>query len=116
MDRDDAYKILRVSPEATNEEITKSYFKLVRRYPLEAAPQRFKEIHEAYIFLKGSSQYWLKRLDENTIDFRFMNKYLPKETQSEIENNEKKIQQEFERNRIEAFKSIWLTFFRHIDS
>ena len=42
------YDILEVSPEATPEEVKRSYFRLVRRFPPEREPERFKVIRSAY--------------------------------------------------------------------
>ena len=42
------YDVLEVSPTATPEEIKRSYFRLVRRFPPEREPERFKVIRSAY--------------------------------------------------------------------
>ncbi len=42
------YQVLELSPQATQEEIKRSYFSLVRKYPPEKDPERFKSIREAY--------------------------------------------------------------------
>ena len=44
----DLYGILKVSPEAGDIEIKKAYVSMVRRYPPEKAPEKFKEIRKAY--------------------------------------------------------------------
>jgi hypothetical protein len=57
----DALKILKLQSSATNEEIKLAYNKLVRRYPPEFHPARFREIDEAYRFLI-SFTHMLERL------------------------------------------------------
>lgn len=46
------FKILELTPEAGEEEIKKAYFKLIRQYPPDKNPDKFKEIREAYEMLK----------------------------------------------------------------
>lgn len=48
------YEILGLSKEATQSEIKKAYFKLVREYSPEKHPEKFREIREAYEFLKNA--------------------------------------------------------------
>ena len=45
------YAILGLSPSAPEEEITRTYRKLVHRYPPELAPQQFARIHRAWQLL-----------------------------------------------------------------
>ncbi|NJO65172.1 MAG: DnaJ domain-containing protein [Richelia sp. RM2_1_2] len=42
------YQILELSPQATPEQIKRSYFRLVRKYSPEKYPEHFKSIREAY--------------------------------------------------------------------
>lgn len=42
------YKILRVSPDASSEELRAAYTKMVRRYPPEMFPERFAKVKDAY--------------------------------------------------------------------
>lgn len=54
------YKVLGLTEEATEHEIKKAYFKLVRQYSPETDPEKFQEIREAYECLKdgrGDEQY-----------------------------------------------------------
>lgn len=44
----DLYATLEVSPQASAEEIRRAYYRMVRQYPPEREPQRFKEIRAAY--------------------------------------------------------------------
>ncbi len=44
----DPYRVLRLAPGASADEIERAYHKLVRRYPPELNPQRFADIHRAY--------------------------------------------------------------------
>jgi curved DNA-binding protein CbpA len=46
------YRVLGVSRQATDEEIRRAYFNLVRTYPPEKDPDKFKEIRAAYDALK----------------------------------------------------------------
>jgi len=47
------YKILDVKVLASNMEIKKGYFSMVRKYPLDRFPHEFMEIREAYEFLSN---------------------------------------------------------------
>ncbi len=51
MTRNEALAVLRLSPQATSEEVERAYQKLVRRYPPEFNPERFREIDAAYRYL-----------------------------------------------------------------
>lgn len=42
------YHTLEITPEAAPEEIRRAYFRLVRRFPPEKEPEKFKSIREAY--------------------------------------------------------------------
>ncbi|MDD3580339.1 MAG: DnaJ domain-containing protein [Desulfobacca sp.] len=61
MIRKDALAILRVSDSATREDLDRAYQRLVRRYPPEFNPEKFRQIDEAYKFLT-SLPYLLERL------------------------------------------------------
>ena len=51
MTKEKALKILNLTPAATREEIDHAYQRLVRRYPPEFHPEKFRGIDEAYKFL-----------------------------------------------------------------
>lgn len=54
------YHVLELSPQASPEEIKRSYYRLVRKYSPEKDPERFKSIREAYETLsdpKGRDNY-----------------------------------------------------------
>jgi len=51
MTREQALMNLNLSPSAAREEIEKAYQKLVRRYPPEFNPEKFRQIDESYRFL-----------------------------------------------------------------
>ncbi|KJU85419.1 molecular chaperone DnaJ [Candidatus Magnetobacterium bavaricum] len=55
MTKDDAFKTLMLEPSASKHEIDAAYNKLVRRYPPEFQPDKFREIDEAYRFLTSLS-------------------------------------------------------------
>jgi curved DNA-binding protein CbpA len=59
--KSEALKVLNLSDDAAKEEIEKAYQRMVRRYPPEFNPDRFREIDEAYRFLT-SFPYQLERL------------------------------------------------------
>lgn len=59
--KDEALRALNLSPSANQEEIEKAYRRLVRRYPPEFQPEKFREVDEAYRFLTSLS-YQLERL------------------------------------------------------
>ncbi|OPX20064.1 MAG: hypothetical protein BZ151_05980 [Desulfobacca sp. 4484_104] len=61
MTRKDALAILRVSDSATREDLDQAYQRLVRRYPPEFNPEKFRQIDEAYKFLT-SLPYLVERL------------------------------------------------------
>ena len=46
--REQALNHLNLPPEATNEAIEKAYQRMVRRYPPEFHPDRFRQIDESY--------------------------------------------------------------------
>ena len=49
------YDILGLEPGASQVEIKKAYFKLIRQYPPESAPEQFQKIREAYEQLKSAA-------------------------------------------------------------
>ena len=51
MTREQALENLNLAPAADREEIEKAYQRLVRRYPPEFHPDRFRQIDESYRFL-----------------------------------------------------------------
>lgn len=53
---DTSYEILGLAPDASQEEIKKAYFKMVRRYSPESDPQQFQIIRRAYEQLKKGPQ------------------------------------------------------------
>ena len=61
MTRKESLEILKLSPSATTGDIEKAYKRLVRRYPPEFHPEKFRELDEAYRFLT-SLPYLLERL------------------------------------------------------
>ena len=44
----DPYEILGVSRSSSEADIRRRYLELVRQYPPDRHPERFKEIHQAY--------------------------------------------------------------------
>ena len=46
------YKVMELPPTASEEEIRRAYFKLVRAHPPEQEPEQFKRIREAYDVLR----------------------------------------------------------------
>ena len=61
MIRAEAFTILNLPETAGPEEIEQAYRRLVRRYPPEFHPEKFRQIDEAYTFL-GSLPHRLERL------------------------------------------------------
>jgi hypothetical protein len=43
-----AYEILELDPSASPDEFRKAYLSLVRQYPPDREPEKFREIHAAY--------------------------------------------------------------------
>ena len=52
----DDYKTLGLEQGASQKEIKRAYFSLVRKYSPEEAPEKFREIREAYERLKGQTE------------------------------------------------------------
>ncbi len=50
------YEILGLQPGATQAEIKRAYFRLIRRYSPESDPERFQQIREAYEQLKNAQE------------------------------------------------------------
>ena len=61
MTRKQALTVLHLGAEATDADVEKAYLRLVRRFPPEFHPDRFRQIDEAYRFLTSWS-YRLERL------------------------------------------------------
>ena len=51
MTKEKALAVLNLFPPASQEEIEKAYQRLVRRYPREFHPEKFRALDEAYRFL-----------------------------------------------------------------
>ena len=47
------YETLEVTPGATPEEIKRAYYRLIRKYPPEKEPERYREISDAYAVLSN---------------------------------------------------------------
>ena len=78
MTRDRSLEVLGLSQFATRGEIEGAYKRLVRRYPPEFQPEKFRQIDEAYRFLT-SLPYMLERLlspgmEKETIDKNLIEK------------------------------------------
>lgn len=67
MTREQALTNLNLSPAADREEIEKAYQRLVRRYPPEFNPERFRQVDESYRFLT-SLPYMLEKLLSPALD------------------------------------------------
>lgn len=61
MTRKDALAVLHLLDSATREEVDRAYQRLVKRYPPEFHPEKFRRIDEAYHFLT-SLPYLVERL------------------------------------------------------
>jgi len=55
MNKEEALKILTLGPSPGVDEIERAYQRLVRRYPPEFHPEKFRAIDEAYRFLTSVS-------------------------------------------------------------
>ena len=60
---EDYYKILELRPGASQAEIKRAYFRLVRKYRPEKDPERFQEIRRAYEHLKAEEGKEKQRSD-----------------------------------------------------
>jgi curved DNA-binding protein CbpA len=61
MTRQDALAVLHLPDSATREDLDRAYQRLVRRYPPEFHPEKFRQLDEAYRFLT-SLPHRLERL------------------------------------------------------
>ena len=61
MTKKESLEKLKLSPSATTGDMEKAYKRLVRRYPPEFHPEKFREVDEAYRFLT-SLPYLLESL------------------------------------------------------
>jgi curved DNA-binding protein CbpA len=52
----DALKILGLEHGASEEDIKRAYFHLVRKYTPEKDPEAFQKIHEAYLLVKDAEK------------------------------------------------------------
>jgi hypothetical protein len=66
MTREQALSNLNLTPLADREEIEKAYQRMVRRYPPEFNPERFRQVDESYRFLT-SLPYMLEKLLSPTL-------------------------------------------------
>jgi curved DNA-binding protein CbpA len=48
----DPYRVLELTPDASESEIRRRYLELVRAFPPDRAPERFAAIHAAYAALR----------------------------------------------------------------
>ena len=46
------YKVLQIDPRADDSAIKRAYFRMVRQYPPEQAPEKFQEVRTAYDLLR----------------------------------------------------------------
>ena len=58
----DSRAVLGVTPDADEQTIRKRYLTLVREYPPDRAPERFKEIRAAYEHLSNPVERWQDEL------------------------------------------------------
>ncbi|MBF0537491.1 MAG: hypothetical protein HQL03_04460 [Nitrospirae bacterium] len=103
MTKDNAFKTLMLPPSASRQEIDATYNKLVRRYPPEFQPDKFREIDEAYRFLTSLS-VMIERLlsdeiDDASIDPDLFDFKIPPPTHS-IENALKDIKRQYKINHL----------------
>lgn len=61
MTRKDALAVLNLPASASREDFDRAYQRLIKRYPPEFNPEKFRQIDEAYNFLT-SLPYFLERL------------------------------------------------------
>jgi hypothetical protein len=55
MTREESLAALNLAPSASKEEIEQAYQRLVRRYPPEFQPEKFRQVDDAYRFLTSLS-------------------------------------------------------------
>lgn len=55
MTREESLAVLNLTPSASKEEIEQAYQRLVRRYPPEFQPEKFRRVDDAYRFLTSLS-------------------------------------------------------------
>ena len=80
MTKKHAYGILNLGTDATAEDIDRAYKRLVRRYPPEFHPERFREVDDAYRFLTSLSRrlehafnsHTTGRIDSSVFDYKLV--------------------------------------------
>jgi curved DNA-binding protein CbpA len=75
MTREEALTLLNLPPSARTEEIEQAYQRMVRRYPPEFQPEKFRQIDESYRFLI-SLPFLLEKLMAPEADSDDVNKCL----------------------------------------
>ena len=75
MTREEALTLLNLPPSAGKEEIEQAYQRMVRRYPPEFQPEKFRQVDEAYRFLI-SLPFVLEKLMASGADSDEVNKSL----------------------------------------
>jgi DnaJ-class molecular chaperone len=58
MTKQDAYQLLEIDPQSGIPEIKRAYFKLVKQYPPESEPVKFRQIRLAYETVLQVKQTW----------------------------------------------------------
>ncbi len=69
---EDPYQVLQVQPTASGEEVRQAYLKLVREFPPDRDPDRFRVIHQAYTRLSDPlvQAEALMKLSHDPLDLR----------------------------------------------
>lgn len=91
------YDVLRVSPEATDEDIRKAYLAMVRLYPPEQEPERFRQISAAYSLIKD---------EKSRLSFYLFNRAQPFERPHEAVLIEFRTRAERKPPSFDAFKAL----------
>jgi curved DNA-binding protein len=112
----DYYKILEVKPEATAEEIKKSYRRLAMTYHPDRNPgnkeaeEKFKEINEAYDVLSNAEKRqkfdMMRNGKSNTADY-----YKRQETSTASQNNEPDFDFEYFKKKTGEYSEFFKNFF-----
>lgn len=76
MTKEEGLEKLKLPPTASKEEIERAYQKLVKRYPPEFHPDKFREIDEAYSYLTSFSAMINNLLSSNS-DESTLERYMP---------------------------------------
>lgn len=81
----EALAVLRISEESFNgkECVELAYQKMVRRYPPNLFPDKFRQIRAAYDLLANTNDYWQHFIKSETQDLTFLASFIPRSAETD---------------------------------